>query len=129
MRIRPYGVALGLLAGACGSAWGSEGGGGLGEALIQPQIGTIFWTLVTFILMLAILGRYAWRPLLGAVEAREKSIEDTLGQARHEREEAEGLLEEHRELVAQARRERARHPHESPPRSGCPLAPRSRLRP
>jgi len=97
-----------LLLAANGYAFASsEGGGGLGQELILPKIGTIFWTLITFILMLVILRKYAWGPLLGAVEVREKSIADSLEQARKDREEADALMQEHRDLVAQARRERA----------------------
>ena len=82
----------------------SEGGGG---ALLQPEIGTIFWTLVTFLIMVGILLRFAWKPLLGAIDAREKSIRDALQQADRDREQVEGLVKEHRDLVAEARRERA----------------------
>jgi F-type H+-transporting ATPase subunit b len=111
MRVRPFSlVPLSLvLAGgvAVASSSGGEDSGSMGQALIQPQIGTVFWTLVTFVIMLFILRKYAWGPLLGAVEAREKSIEENLDQARREREDAEKLVQEHRDLVAQARRERA----------------------
>jgi F-type H+-transporting ATPase subunit b len=93
-----------------GLAWAaqahaSEGGGG--QELIQPQLGTVFWTLLTFAIMVALLGRYAWKPLLGALEAREGSIRDSLDHARREREEAAGLLEQQRSLLTEARRERA----------------------
>jgi F-type H+-transporting ATPase subunit b len=84
----------------------AEGGGG-GSALIQPEIGTIFWTVVTFLFLAFILGRFAWKPLLGALDERQRSIEGSLDQAKQERAEAEALLGEHKELVAQARRERA----------------------
>jgi len=108
MRARSASIAGLLLVVAGGTAVASEGGAAsLGQALIQPQIGTIFWTLVTFCLMLVILRRYAWGPLLGAVQAREKSIAESLEQARKEREDAQALVQEHRDLVAQARRERA----------------------
>lgn len=101
-------LVLLFAAGAGGSTLASASkGGGLGEALITPQIGTFFWTVVTFVFMLVILGRYAWRPLLGAIEAREKSIQDTLDQARRERVEAQSLLKQQQELLTQARRERA----------------------
>lgn len=99
-------IALVLLAAGSSEAAASEGGG-LGEQLIRPQIGTFVWTLLTFIIMLVILGRYAWKPLLGALAAREASIQGSLEQARREREEAASLLEQQRELVTQARRERA----------------------
>jgi F-type H+-transporting ATPase subunit b len=95
-----------LLAAATLPALASEGGGG-GASLIQPKFGTVFWTLLTFILLVALLGRFAWKPLLGALEQREKSIKDSIDQAHKDREEAEGLLVQHRELLGEARRERA----------------------
>jgi F-type H+-transporting ATPase subunit b len=91
---------------ACGSAFAS-GGESDPSMLVMPQFGLIFWTVVTFLLLAFILGRFAWKPLLGAIEARERSIQESLDQARTEREDAEKLLEEHKGLVAQARRERA----------------------
>jgi F-type H+-transporting ATPase subunit b len=81
-----------------------EGGGKL---LIQPQFGTIFWTSVTFLILAYLLGRFAWKPLLSAVTAREEGIAADLTRARTEREEAQRLLEEHRALLVQARKERA----------------------
>jgi F-type H+-transporting ATPase subunit b len=87
-------------------AFASEGGGGA-KALMEPHIGTIFWTLVTFLVLAFLLGKVAWKPLLGALDARERSIEDSLNQAQNEREEAGKLLEEHKALIAQAHRERA----------------------
>jgi len=85
---------------------GAEGGGG-GSALITPHIGLIFWTLVTFLLLLFLLSKYAWGPILGAMNAREEGIKGDLEHARQEREEALRLLAEHRELITQARKERA----------------------
>ncbi|HKQ62328.1 MAG TPA: F0F1 ATP synthase subunit B [Candidatus Polarisedimenticolaceae bacterium] len=85
----------------------AEEGGGLAQQLIQPQIGTIFWTLLTFLLMVILLGRFAWKPLLGALDARERSVRDGLDGAKRARDEAEALLQQQRQLVAEARRERA----------------------
>jgi F-type H+-transporting ATPase subunit b len=93
-------------AGAGLPSWASEGGPG-GAALLTPQIGTIFWTFLTFIALVFLLGRFAWKPLLGAIDAREESIRGSFAQARKDREQAESLLGEHRELLAEARRERA----------------------
>ena len=108
MRFRPNSlVPLSLVLASGSAVASSEGGGGLGQKLIEPHFGTIFWTLITFILMLVVLRKYAWGPILGALDAREKSISDDLEQARNERENAEALVQEHRDLVAQARRERA----------------------
>jgi len=84
----------------------SEGGTD-SSLLIQPQFGTMFWTLVTFLILAFLLGRFAWKPLLAAVDAREAGIRDALDQARGEREESQKVLEEHRSLVTLARKERA----------------------
>ncbi len=93
------------LASATGAAVAAEGGGG--SALIEPKIGTIFWTSLTFLLLAFLLGKYAWRPLLGALDDRQRSIEDSLAKAKRERDEAARMLDEHKGLVAQAHRERA----------------------
>lgn len=87
-------------------ALASEGGGG-GASLIEPKFGTVFWTLITFIILIVLLARFAWRPLLGALETREKSIQESIDKAREDREQAEQLISRHRELLDQARRERA----------------------
>jgi F-type H+-transporting ATPase subunit b len=80
---------------------------GRGSSLIEPQIGTIFWTLITFLFLVVVLGRYAWRPLLGALDRRTASIQGDIDGAKSRREEAESLLVQQRELLDQARRERA----------------------
>lgn len=85
---------------------GAEAGGG-GSALITPHIGLIFWTLVTFLLLLFLLSKFAWGPILGAMNAREDGIKHDLENARREREDAQRLLEEHRALINLARKERA----------------------
>jgi F-type H+-transporting ATPase subunit b len=81
--------------------------GGAAEALITPHIGTFVWTLLTFVLMLFILGRFAWKPLIGALNEREESIRESVDKARSDRDEAEAMLKHQEELLAQARRERA----------------------
>lgn len=95
--------------GAASTAFAAEGhgGGGGGSALITPQIGLIFWTTLTFVLLLVLLRRFAWKPILGALETREKQIREDLDQAKRGREESEKLLEENRAVLNQARRERA----------------------
>jgi F-type H+-transporting ATPase subunit b len=112
MRIRSIATVCAVAAWAAAPTWANEAvegadAGGLGAQLIRPQVGTLVWTIVTFVLMAVVLGRYAWKPLLGALDAREKGLRDAQDQARRDREEAETLLREHRELVAAARRERA----------------------
>ncbi len=85
---------------------GQEAGGG-GSALITPHIGLIFWTLVTFLLLLALLSKFAWGPIINAMNSREDGIRNDLDKSRKEREEAARLLEEHRAMLTLARKERA----------------------
>jgi F-type H+-transporting ATPase subunit b len=88
------------------AAEAGEAGGG-GGALITPHIGLVFWTTVTFVALLVLLRRYAWGPMIAAMNAREQGIRGDLDRAQNERTEAQRLLEEHRALLNQARRERA----------------------
>lgn len=69
------------------------------------SLGTSFWTLVIFLLLLFVLARYAFPPILGYAEAREKRIQESLDEARRAREEAASLLERQRQELAQARQQ------------------------
>ena len=100
-------VLLLLLLVASAPVLASEEEGSLGSALITPHYGTVFWTLVTFLLMVFLLKKFAWKPLIGALDARETSIRDTIDKANTDRDESKRQLEEHRQLVTEARRERA----------------------
>lgn len=105
MRIRGIpGAMLALLAGLPAPLWaqgGAEGGGGL----FDINTGLSVWTLIVFVGLLAILGRFAWGPILSAVEAREKGIQSALDEAAQRNQEAARLLEQHREQIADARRQ------------------------
>jgi F-type H+-transporting ATPase subunit b len=63
----------------------------------------MFWTVVVFLLLLLILKRFAYPALLGAVEARERALQEQLDAAERNRTESEALLAEHKKLVAEAR--------------------------
>lgn len=65
--------------------------------------GLMIWTIVVFLLLLAILRKFAWPAILGAVEAREQALERQLAEAERDRAEAAALLAEHKKLVAEAR--------------------------
>ena len=69
--------------------------------------GLIIWTWITFIIVLFILRRFAWGPLLSAVEGREKNITNAIESAKRERAEAEKLLGEQKTAIAAARQEAA----------------------
>lgn len=80
----------------------ADSGGG---ALFDINLGLSTWTLLVFGALLFVLGKYAWGPILSAVEVREQGIRDDLDQAKSQREEAAGLLAEHKKQMAEARRE------------------------
>jgi len=88
------------------SAEGGEAAAG-GNALVTPQIGLFFWTLVTFLILLFGLRKFAWGPILAAMKGREIGVRSDLARAAKERDEAQRLVAEHRALIDQARRERA----------------------
>jgi F-type H+-transporting ATPase subunit b len=67
------------------------------------DFGLMFWTVIVFILLLLVLRKFAWPAVLGAVEAREKALDEQIAEAERNRAEAARLLEEHRKLVADAK--------------------------
>jgi F-type H+-transporting ATPase subunit b len=81
-----------------------------GHAAESPNVfkwstSTATWTLIIFFLLLAVLSKFAFPPILGYAAAREKRIQDTLDEAKRNREEAERALEEQRQELARARTE------------------------
>lgn len=74
--------------------------------LVTPDIGTVFWMLLMFIIVLVILKKFAWKPILNALEKREKSIEESLRSADRAREEMEKIKADNEEILAVARMER-----------------------
>ena len=67
--------------------------------------GTTGWTTVIFLALLAILWKFAWGPILRALEARESGIQSALDEAAENQAAAAALLEEHKVQMADARRE------------------------
>lgn len=74
--------------------------------LITPGIGLIFWQTVTFLVVLFLLNRFAWKPILRSLNDREGRIEDSLRAADRARLEMQNLKAENEKLLAQARVER-----------------------
>ena len=74
--------------------------------LVTPEVGLIFWTALSFFILLFILGKYAWKPILAAVTEREQSIENALSRAEAVKEEMARLTNENEVLIKQARAER-----------------------
>lgn len=76
-----------------------------GPDVFDVNLGTTVWTGIVFIILLGILWKFAWGPILAMVDAREAGIQDSLDRAAQEREEAAKLLAEHRQQMAEARLE------------------------
>jgi F-type H+-transporting ATPase subunit b len=74
-------------------------------SLFAGDIGNAVWTLVIFALVVLILGKFAWGPVLKGLQARETFILESLEKAKRERVEAETRLREYEEKLAQARTE------------------------
>jgi len=70
--------------------------------LLEPHTGTIIWTIITFVLVMVILKATVWKPVLAALDERERRIADALEGARKAREDAEATLAEHRKRLEQA---------------------------
>lgn len=75
-------------------------------SLIEPGIGLIFWTTLTFVLLLIILGKFAWKPILNAIKTREKGIEDALASAENALKDMRELKANNDKILAEARSER-----------------------
>ena len=78
------------------------------EALIRPETGLMFWTITCFVLLALLLSRTAWRPLLAAVEERERAIRTDRQTAETARAEAEKVKAELDARLAELKAEIAR---------------------
>jgi len=74
--------------------------------LVTPEIGLIFWTTVVFSLLLIVLKKYAWKPILNAVDERNKSIEEALRAADKAKEEMLSLNADNERILIEAKKER-----------------------
>ncbi|OUR98075.1 ATP synthase F0 subunit B [Flavobacteriales bacterium 33_180_T64] len=74
--------------------------------LITPEFGLVFWTAITFLFLLLILRKFAWKPILGAVSDREEGIKSALASAENARKEMENLTADNERILKEARIER-----------------------
>ena len=73
--------------------------------LVQLDPGLFVWTIITFLILLGVLTRFAWKPLLKALETRENEISQSLEDAKKAKQELERLSAESDEIIAKARSE------------------------
>jgi len=74
--------------------------------LITPEIGLFFWHTVVFLVLLFIMAKFAWKPILGAINEREDSINNALASAEEARKEMQNLKADNEKLLQEARVER-----------------------
>ncbi len=74
--------------------------------MIEPGIGLLFWMTLTFAILVFLLAKFAWKPILGAINEREVTIVDSLNQAKLARQEVENLKAENDIIIREAKVER-----------------------
>jgi len=75
--------------------------------LLLPGLGLLVWTLIAFIIVLVILRKFAWKPILKGLKDRETNIADAIASAEKVKAEMAALKSENEVLIAKAREERA----------------------
>ena len=75
--------------------------------LVLPDIGLVFWNTIAFLVLLIVLGKFAWKPMLKAISEREQGIEDALSKADKMKADIAAMQNENETLLAKAREERA----------------------
>jgi F-type H+-transporting ATPase subunit b len=73
--------------------------------LVQPDPGLYIWTILTFLVLMVALAKFAWKPLLQGLEQRQSSIRQALEDARQAKQELERLHAESARILAEARTE------------------------
>jgi F-type H+-transporting ATPase subunit b len=109
-------LALFVVAAAPSAAPAAEGGGGAASELFAPRLDLMIWTIVVFGLLLFVLKKFAWGPMLQGLQGREERIRGALEEAQTARDEAQKLrndlqaemnkvYDKIREMMDEARRE------------------------
>ncbi len=75
--------------------------------LLSPEIGLFVWTLLAFLIVFYILGKFAWKPILNSLNERETGIAESIATADRVKKEMAQLKNENEQLMQQAREERA----------------------
>ena len=75
-------------------------------SLVTPAVGLMFWTCVIFVLLILVLKKFAWKPILSAVDQRNESISNSLLAAQKARDEIASLTANNEQIIAQAKLDR-----------------------
>jgi F-type H+-transporting ATPase subunit b len=74
--------------------------------LVMPGVGLIFWMTLTFVFLLLILKKFAWKPIMSSIKEREQKISTSLAMAKQTQEDMKRLQADNEKLLHQAREER-----------------------
>ena len=74
--------------------------------LLTPGTGLVFWQVVIFLSTLLVLSKFAWKPIMNSLKAREKFIEDSLESAKKAEQELVSIQSKNEDLLIEARKER-----------------------
>ena len=74
--------------------------------LVTPAFGLVFWMLITFLIVLFLLKKFAWKPILDMIKEREESIENALSSAEKAKKEMASLKSSNEKILSDARLER-----------------------
>jgi len=74
--------------------------------LVMPGVGLIFWMTLTFVFLLLILKKFAWKPIMSSIKEREQKISTSLAMAKQTQEEMKRLQADNEKLLHQAREDR-----------------------
>lgn len=75
-------------------------------ALVSPDLGLIFWMTLSFLIVLFLLKKFAWKPILGILKSREQSIEEALEAAERAKEQMAAIQADNEKIMQEARAER-----------------------
>ena len=74
--------------------------------LLKPAFGLVFWMVLSFGIVMYLLTKFAWKPILASLKSREESISDALNAAKKAREEMSNLKSDHEKIIREAKAER-----------------------
>ena len=98
-------VAAVLCSASVGLGAESKGEQPASPSIFSGNLGNAFWTLLIFGSVIYVLGKFAWKPILGGLQKREQFIHNSLEQARNDRDQAERSMKEHAAQLEKARAE------------------------
>lgn len=77
------------------------------QNILQIEPGSVIWTIITFLIIVWLIGKYGWKPILNGLKSREEVIRKDLETAKAEREQAAQLLTEYQSTVTGVKKEAA----------------------